>query len=100
MGGVMNETRLAAARASARGIVHRGEEPLLATLDPSLWQVAPTSAGPVLTLVGDLHLHVADLAGLPVARLSPTQAKTLARCLDRDPERCGPPVSGRGGHRR
>ena len=81
MGGVMNETRLAAARASARGIVHRGEEPLLATLDPSLWQVAPTSAGPVLTLVGHLHLHVADLAGLPVARLSPTQAKTLLAVL-------------------
>lgn len=81
MGDVMNETRLAAARASARGIVHPDEEPLLATLDPSLWQVAPTSAGPVLTLAGHLHLHAADLAGLPVARLSPTQAKTLLAVL-------------------
>ena len=96
----MNETRLAAARASARGIVHPGEEPLLKTLDPSLWQVAPTSAGPVLTLVGHLHLHAADLAGLPVARLSPTQAKTLLAVLIVTRSRCGPPVSGRGGHRR
>jgi hypothetical protein len=81
MGGVVSEARLTAARALARGIVHPGEEPLLATLDPSLWQVVPTSAGPVLTLVGHLHLHAADLAGLPVARLSPTQAKTLLAVL-------------------
>jgi hypothetical protein len=77
----MSETRLAAARASARGIVHPGEEPLLATLDPGLWQVASTSAGPVLSLAGHLHLNAADLAGLPVARLSPTQAKTLLAVL-------------------
>jgi hypothetical protein len=81
IGGVMSDTRLAAARASARGIADPGEEPLLAALDPSLWQVAPTSAGPVLALVGHLHLHAADLAGLPVARLSPTQAKTLLAVL-------------------
>src|SRR5262249_47019231 len=77
----MTETRLAAARALARGIVHPGEEPLLAGLDPGLWQVAPTSAGPVLALAGDLHLHAAELAGLPMARLSPTPAKTLLAVL-------------------
>ena len=32
-------------------------------------------------MAGDLHLHAADLAGLPVARLSPTQAKTLLAVL-------------------
>lgn len=77
----MSDTRLAAARASARGIVQPGEERLLKALDPGLWQVAPTSAGPVLTLARHLHLHAADLAGLPVARLSPTQAKTLLAVL-------------------
>lgn len=77
----MSDTRLAAARALARGIVLRGEEPLLAGLDSGLWQVAPTSAGPVLALAGDLHLHAIELAGLPVVRLSPTQAKTLLAVL-------------------
>jgi len=81
VGGVMSDTRVAAARASARGTAQPGEEPLLKALDPSLWQIAPTSAGPVLTLAGHLHLHAADLAGLPVARLSPTQAKTLLAVL-------------------
>jgi hypothetical protein len=77
----MSDTRLAAARALARGIVHPGEERLLAVLDPGLWQVAATSAGPVLALAGDLHLHAAELAGLPIARLSPTPAKTLLAVL-------------------
>jgi len=77
----MSDTRLAAARALATGIVHPGEETLLAGLDPGLWQVTPTSAGPVLALAGDLHLHAVELAGLPVARLSPTQAKTLLAVL-------------------
>jgi hypothetical protein len=81
VGRVMTDTRLAAARALARGIVHPDEEPLLAVLDPGLWQVAPTSAGPVLALAGDLHLHAAELAGLPMARLSPTPAKTLLAVL-------------------
>ena len=31
----MSDMRLAAARALARGIVHPGEEPLLAALDPA-----------------------------------------------------------------
>lgn len=81
MGRVMSATRLAAARALARGVVRPGEEPLLAVLDPGLWQVAPTSAGPVLALAGDLHLHAAELSGLPIARLSPTPAKTLLAVL-------------------
>lgn len=78
---VVSDTRLAAARALARGVVHPGEEPLLAVLDPDLWQVVPTSAGPVLALAGDLHLHAAELSGLPMARLSPTPAKTLLAVL-------------------
>ena len=71
----MSDTRLAAARALATGIVHPGQETLLAGLEPGLWQVTPTSAGPVLALAGDLHLHAVELAGLPVTRLSPTQAR-------------------------
>ncbi len=77
----MSDMRLAAARALATGIVHPGEEPLLAALDSDLWRVTPTSAGPVLALAGDLHLHAVELASLPVARLSPTQAKTLLAVL-------------------
>lgn len=77
----MSDTRLAAASALARGIVHPDEEPLLASLDPGLWRVAPTSAGPVLALAGDLHLHAVELAGLTMARLSPGQAKALLAVL-------------------
>jgi hypothetical protein len=77
----VNDTRLAAARALARGITKPADEPLLAGLDPALWQVTATHAGPVLALASHLHLHAADLAGFPVARLSPTQAKTLVAVL-------------------
>lgn len=77
----MSGLRLMAARALARGVVCPEEMPVLAALDPSLWRVARTSAEPVLTLAGDLQLHAADLAGLPVTRLSPTQAKTLLAVL-------------------
>ena len=77
----MNDGRLAAARALARGVTESAEEPLLATLDPGLWQVTATHAGPILDLASHLHLHAADLTGLPVARLSPTQAKTLLALL-------------------
>ena len=77
----MNDNRLAAARAMARGITKPADEPLLAALDPALWQVTATHAGPLLALASHLHLHAADLAGFPVARLSPTQAKTLVAVL-------------------
>lgn len=77
----MNDSRLAAARALARGVTEPAEESLLATLDPGLWQVTATHDGPILDLASHLHLHGADLVGLPVLRLSPTQAKTLLALL-------------------
>ncbi len=77
----MNNSRLAAACALARGVVRAEETPVLAALDPMLWRVAGTSEEPVLTLAGDLQLHAVELAGLPVARLSPTQAKALLAVL-------------------
>ncbi len=73
--------RLTAARALARDTVRADEMPVLAGLDPSLWRVVQTSAGPVLTLTDDLQLHAAALTGLPVVRLSRTQAKTLLAVL-------------------
>jgi hypothetical protein len=77
----MDDGRLAAARTLVRGVTEPAEEPLLATLDPRLWQVTATYTGPILDLASHLHLHAADLAGVPVARLSPTQAKTLLALL-------------------
>jgi hypothetical protein len=77
----MSSSRLAAACALARGFVRTEEAPVLAALEPRLWRVAGTSEEPVLTLAGDLQLNAADLAGLPVARLSPTQAKALLAVL-------------------
>ena len=37
---LVSDTRLAAARALARGVVRPDEEPVLAALDPGLWRVA------------------------------------------------------------
>jgi hypothetical protein len=72
---------MTAARALARGSAHPEEAPELAAAEPRLWRTVPASSGPVFTLAPDLQLHAADLTGLPAARLSPTQAKTLLAVL-------------------
>lgn len=77
----MSSSRLAAACAFARGVVRMEDASALAALDHKLWRVAGTSAESVLTLAGDLQLNAVDLVGLPVARLSPTQAKALLAVL-------------------
>jgi hypothetical protein len=77
----VNGARLTAARALARGSAHPEEAHELAAAEPRLWRTVPACSGPVFTLAPDLQLHAADLTGLPAARLSPTQAKTLLAVL-------------------
>lgn len=77
----MNDARLAAARALALGWARPEETHHLAAAEPRLWRTVSAGPDPVFTLADDLQLHAADLTGLPIARLSPTQAKTLLAVL-------------------
>ena len=77
----MNDPRLAAACALARGHARPEEMHLLATAEPRLWRTVSECPDPVFTLADDLQLHAADLSSLPLARLSPTQAKTMLAVL-------------------
>jgi hypothetical protein len=67
----MSDARLMAARAQARGYAEVADAEVLASVEPGLWRIADV----------DLQLHATDLAGVPVARLSPTPAKVLLALL-------------------
>lgn len=77
----MNDVRLSAARARARGSVLAEERSRLASLEPSLWRVAQTENDMCLTFAEDLQFHSADIAGLSMSRLSEGQARVLLALL-------------------
>jgi len=78
-GRAMSDTRLMAAR--ARGYAEAPEAAVLASVEPGLWRIADTGSTPIFTVAADLQLHATDLAGVPVARLSPTPTKVLLALL-------------------
>jgi hypothetical protein len=77
----MSDARLMAARAQARGYAEVADAEVLASVEPGLWRIADVDGTPIFTVAVDLQLHATDLAGVPVARLSPTPAKVLLALL-------------------
>lgn len=74
-------TRLAAARARAAGSAPPADRAALARLPAQVWRTVEADGAVRLAIAADYELHDGPVDDLPVARLTPSQARALVAVL-------------------